>query len=330
MAALSTLSLTLADWVKRKDPDGSIAAIVELLNQDNEILDDMMWMEANNVTGHTTTVRTGIPTGTWRMLNYGVDPEKSRTAQITDSIGMLETHAKVDKALAELNGNSAEFMLSENAAFIEGMNQTMAQTIFYGNSSTDPEKFTGLAPRFNSLSAENADQIINAGGAGSDNLSIWLVGWGDKSCHGIFPKGSPMGLEQQDMGEDVVQDSGGREYRALRTWYAWKAGLTVRDWRYIVRIANVDVSNLTKDASGSSTDLVDNLTEALERIKNLNGVRPVFYANRTARSFLRRQVKNSNNVHLSLDQVAGKRVLSFDGVPFKLCEALTNTEAAVS
>ena len=50
--------------------------------------------------------------------------------QVTDSIGMLETYAEVDKSLADLNGNTDEFRLSEDRAFIEAMNQAMAQTLF--------------------------------------------------------------------------------------------------------------------------------------------------------------------------------------------------------
>ena len=183
MPTLSTTNPTLADVAARMAPDGKIdPQIVEMLNETNEILDDMTVIEANGFTEHKTTVRSGLPTGTWRKLNYGVQPEKSRTVQVKDSMGMLETYAEVDKALADLNGNSAAWRLSEDRAFIEGMNQTQASTLFYGDSSIDAEKFTGMTPRFNSLSAENGQNIIDAGGTGSDNASIWLMVWGRTPC----------------------------------------------------------------------------------------------------------------------------------------------------
>lgn len=172
------LALTLADWAKRQDPNSKQAKIVELLNQSNEILDDMVFSEGNLPTGHRTTVRTGLPSATWRLLNYGVQPSKSTTAQVTDTIGMLETYSEVDKKLADLNGNTSEFLLSEAQAFIESMNQQMAETLFYGDTSIHAQRFTGLSARFNDLSAKNAVNIIDAGGTGSNLTSIWLVVWG--------------------------------------------------------------------------------------------------------------------------------------------------------
>lgn len=330
MAELASTQLTMADWLKRLDPDGSVAAVVELLTEMNEILEDMVWVEANDKTSHTTTVRTGLPAVVWRLLNYGITKSKSRTAQVTDAIGMLEAEGQVDKDLAELNGLKASFMASENKAFIEAMMQEMAETIIYGNSGTAPAEFTGLAPRFNALSgSESADQILNAAGD-SDRTSVWLIGWDDSTIHGIFPKGSPTGLQVDDHGLQIVQDADGNDYRAYINWYQWKAGLTVRDYRYVVRIANIDSAALTKDATSGSADLVDLMIEATERMQSLSGVRPAFYCNRVVRSFLRRQIKNDNNVRLTQDQVAGKRVMAFDDIPVRRLDAITNAETAVS
>lgn len=331
MAVLSTIHPTLLDVTKRLDPNGKIDTIAEILNETNPILEDMVWIEGNLPTGHRTTVRTGLPTPTWRKLYGGVQPTKSTTIQITDSTGMLEAYAEVDKALADLNGNTAAFRLSEDRAHIEGMNQEIAQTIFYGNEGSEPEAFTGLAPRFNSLSAKNGENIIqNAGIDGADNASIWLIVWGANTVHGIYPKGSKAGLSMDDKGQVTIEnvDGQGGRMEAYRTHYRWDAGLTVRDWRYIVRI-QYDQENLTKDAA-TGPDLVDLMADALERVPSLNMGRPVFYANRRALSFLRRQttaaVKNST---LTMETVAGKKVSHFDGIPVRRVDVLNNNEAAV-
>jgi len=330
MAVLSTTNPTLADVAKRYDADGKIDTIVELLSETNEVLDDMTFLEGNLPTGHRTTVRSGLPASTWRKLNYGVQPSKSTTVQITDTTGMLEAYAEVDKALADLNGNTASFRLSEDRAFLESMNQTMANTLFYGDTGTDPEKFMGLSARYNSTTAESGDNIIVGGGSGSDNTSIWLVCWGPNTCHGIYPKGSQAGLNHQDLGEVTLEDAANGKYQGYRTHYKWDIGMSVRDWRYIVRIPNIDVSNLTKDASGSSAALVDLMVQAVEKLPNVNLGRCVFYGNRTISSILRRQITNTSNVRLSMDEVAGKRVMSFDGIPFRRNDAILNDEALVS
>lgn len=330
MATLAVNALTLLDHAKRLDPDGAIADIVEILEQSNEILMDMSFIEGNLPIGHKTTIRSGLPAATWRQLNYGVQPTKSTTVQITDSIGMLENYSQVDKSLADLNGNSAEFRMSEDMAFIEGMNQDFSSTLFYGNTATNPEKFMGLAPRFSSKSgAENGANVLLGGGAGSDNTSVWLIAWGANTIHGIYPKGSKAGIFSEDKGQQTVTDAAGGMYEAYRKHYKWDAGLVLRDWRYVVRIANISVGALTKNA-GTGADLIDLMAQALEQIQDLTKGKPVFYVNRTIKSFLRRQMMNKSNVQLTLQDVAGKSVMMFDGVPVRRCDKLLSTESTIA
>jgi hypothetical protein len=332
MATLSAVHPTLLDVTKRLDPDGKIDTIAELLAETNEIIEDMVWLEGNLPTGHRTTIRTGLPAPTWRKLYGGVQPTKSATAQVTDTCGMLEAYAEVDKALADLNGNTAAFRLSEDRAHIEGMNQEFTSTLFYGDESSEPEAFTGFGPRFNSQSAENGGNILTSAATpdNSDNTSLWLVVWGPNTVHGIYPKGSKAGLSMEDKGQVTVEsiDGAGGRMEAYRTHYRWDCGLSVRDWRYVVRI-NIDQEDLTKNA-GSGPDLIDLMTEAIERIPSLSMGRPAFYMNRTVRSFLRRQIMNKvASSTLTMEQVAGKHVTMFDGIPCRRVDAITNTESGI-
>ena len=329
MPTLATTNPTLADLSNRMTSDGGIdPQIVEMLTQTNEILEDMTFIEANGFTEHKTTIRSGLPAGTWRKLNYGVQPEKSRTVQVKDSLGMLETYAEVDKALADLNGNAAAWRMSEDRAFIEGLNQTMATTLFYGDTGTDPEKFTGLSARYADTTADNGRNIIKAGGVGADNTSVWLIVWGPNTCHGLYPKGSSAGLQSRDLGEQTLFDAQGGRYQGYRTHYKWDMGFTLRDWRYVLRIANIDISDLTKNGA-SGADLIDLMIQAQELIPNMGMGRAAFYCSRTIRSFLRRQILNKSNVNLTFDDVAGKKILAFDGVPVRKTDALLETEAVV-
>jgi len=331
MATIGSNALTLSDWSRRIEDDGKIATIVEILAQTNEILEDIMWVEGNLATGHKTTIRSGFPTLGWRRLNYGVQPSKSRTVQVVDSCGMLEGYSEIDKDLANLNGNTAEFRLSEDRAFLEKMMQDAATAFIYGNANTDPEQIMGLAPRYSSLSAENAENILDGGGTGSDNTSVWLVTWDALTCHGIFPKGKITGLQHKDLGEETLTDSQspGGLYQGYRSHYKWDMGLTLRDWRYVVRIPNIDVSDLSKDAS-TGADLIDLMVQAIELLPTQGLGRPVFYCNKTIKSYLRRQITNKDNVNLTFENVAGKHVLMFDGIPVKKVDAILNTEEAVS
>jgi hypothetical protein len=324
---------TLLDVTSRLDPNDKVSVIAELLTQRNEVLEDMVWIEGNLLTGHTTTVRTGIPMPTWRKLYGGVQPTKSTTARITDTCGMLENYGEVDKALADLNGNTAAFRLSENRPVLEGFNQEVAGSLFYANEETEPEAFTGLAPRFSSLAAPNGRNIVDAAGNTATMTSVYLIVWGPDTVHGIYPKGSKVGFQMADKGQVTIEnaDGNGGRMEAYRTHYRWDLGLTVRDWRYIVRIANIDLAALKKDPAAGGADLVDLLTIALERVEDLGSGRPAFYVSRTIREYLRRQmvtaVKSST---LQMSEIAGKQVLSFDGVPVRRTDQLLGNEARIT
>jgi hypothetical protein len=342
MATLSVQNPTLLDLARVTDPDGSIAAVAEILNETNEVLLDMTWIEGNLPTGHRTTTRTGIPTPTWRKLYGGVQPNKSTTVQVTDTTGMLEEYAEVDKALADLNGNTAAFRLQEDRPHIEGLNQEITDTLFYGDEDTEPEAFTGFAPRFANLTADqNSDNVLNGGGSGSDNASVWLVVWGPNTCHGIIPKGSQAGLQVTDKGQVTIEDasdgSNTGRMEAYRTHYRWDAGLTVRDWRYVVRICNIDKSLLTNvftsGAFSSGANLPDLMFQAMRLVPNLSLGRPAFYMSRDIATWVARQsaaVGNANAV--TMDTLSGdvKMTERFHGIPIRRCDSLSADEAALT
>jgi hypothetical protein len=293
---------------------------------------DMTWMEGNLTTGHRTSVRSGLPAPTWRKLYGGVQPTKSRAVQVTDTCGMLEDYAEVDKALVGMAGDPAAFRLQEDRPHIEGMNQEIADTLFYGDETSAPEEFTGFAPRYSDLSAENADNIIDAGGTGSDNASIWLICWSPMTCHGIVPKGSTAGLQSRDLGEVTIEDQDGNNGRmqAYRTHYRWDAGLTVRDWRYIVRICNIDRSLLTVDLT-TGADLNDLMHQAMTEIPNMSVGRCAWYMDKQTLSFLRRQTANAvSNSTLTTANVGGTWQTAWGGVPIRRCDALSINEARVT
>jgi len=346
MATYGSTALTYADWAKRMEDGYRVATIIELLSQTNEILEDMMVVEGNLPTGHKTTVRTGLPQATWRLLNQGVPNAKSTTAQIVDTCGNLETYAVIDKDIADLNGNTAEFRLSEVKAFLEGMSQQVASTLIYGNQYTNPERFTGFSPRYSTITAatsQTAANVLDAGGTGSTNTSIWLGVWGSDTCHATFPKGKITGLQHRDMGEWPVQDSTGNTYQAYRDHFKWEIGLVMRDWRYWTRISNIDVTQLT---GVSAANLINLIVRALYRLPTqpvsagtiqtsdtpevrANMGRTVIYCNRVIRTYLDLQAMNKTNVLLRIEEFDGKPVTTFRGIPVRTCDAILNNEARV-
>ena len=347
MATSGSTALTYADWARRVDDGMRIAMIIELLSQTNEVLDDMLVVEGNLPTGHKTTVRTGLPQATWRLLNQGVPNAKSTTAQITDTCGNLETYSVIDKDIADLNGNTAEFRLSEVKAFLEGMSQQIASTLIYGNQSVNPERFTGWAPRYSTLTAASSNtaaNVLSGGGAANTNTSIWIHVWGNDTAHATFPKGKITGLQHRDMGEWPVTDANGNTFQAYRDHFKWEIGMVGRDWRYAVRIANIDVTQLT---GVSAANLINLIVRGLYRMPTApsmatavqtsdtpevraNMGRVVIYCNRVIRTYLDLQAMNKTNVLLRLEEFNGKVVTTFRGIPVRTCDAILNNEAQVT
>jgi len=332
MATKSIIHPNMLDILNMSDPDGKIASIAEILNETNDVLDDMVWMEGNLPTGHKSTVRKGIPAGTWRKMYGGVQPTKSTAVAVTDTTGMLEAYAEIDKALADLNGNTNEYRLQQERAHIEGMGQQLATALFYGDETVNPEQFTGLSPRYNSLTgAENSDNVIGAGGSGSDNASIWLICWGHTTVTGIYPKGSKVGLQHENKGQVTIEniDGAGGRMEAYRSHYRHDVGLALLDWRFVVRICNIDKSNLTADAA-TGANLPELMFEATELLPNMNG-RCSWYMSRDVRTKVRQQATSgTKSSTLSIENVGGKRIMFSHDVPMARVDALSADEAAVT
>ena len=343
--------LSLMDAARRMDPEGDIDTIAELLSQANEFFKDMTWTESNLDVGHKVTIRTGLPSGTWRLPYAGVPFARSTTAQITEGLGFLSAISQIDKRVADLGGKLAQIRMTEDSAFLEGMSQQMATTFFYGNTNTVPSQFTGFSPRYATVAtatAANAQNCIDAGGTGSSNLSIWLVGWGDMTTFAIYPKGTKAGLQFEDRGDvQFGQDSAGNWFPAYTSYFEWNAGLVTKDWRYNVRIPNVDTTTGAQGLFGTTPpDLFYLMSKAVVRLPTLSkrvsgitetdapdepspGINPAFYTNRTGRESMDIQAIRDKNVLLKPTEYAGAPVVEFRGVPIRVADTLLNTESRV-
>ncbi len=331
MATVGNTYLTLADKFAQKEGNGSITkTIIELLNQSNEILDDAVVRECNSGSVHKTTVRNGLPDVEFRKFYQGVACQKGEYTQVTDGTGMLEVYSEVDKSLADLENDTAQFRLNEAQGFLEAMNNTLAENIFYGSKATNPAGFDGLAVRYGKLSNDKSSigyRVIDAGGTGSDNTSIWFVTWGDLHTHMLYPKGSKAGLQHEDKGAQTKTLSDGKMYEVYRDHFKWDVGLSVRDFRSTCRIANIDTSDLK---TSSAADLIGLMIQAYHRVNKFAKTgKTVIYCNDTIETFLHLQATNKNNVNLTIDNYAGKPIVTFLGIPIKTCDAILNTEAQV-
>lgn len=323
MAVLTSKYATLADVLSRLDEQGNIAPIAEVLNKALPILDDLGFIEANMTDGYLHTVRTGLPAPTWRKLYGGVQPTKSATAQVKDTCGNLEAYAEVDKDVADLNGNTAAWRLSEEAPQIEGMAQAVAETIFYGDTAENPERFMGIASRYNALDARkvpSARNVVSAGGT-SNLTSVYFIS--HDVFHGFYPKGSKAGLSQTDKGQVTVTKEDGSMYEAYRSHYKWQLGTTLDDWRGCARVCNIDTTNI------DGAKLIENMIKAKNQIEARYLSKVKIYVSREIMTALELAALNKSAQCLSIVEAAGQFKTAFFGLPIAVCDAISTAETQV-
>lgn len=351
MAIIGNNVDTLANWAKTRDPNGKTARIVELLTQSNEIINYMPWMEANDAMANRTTQRVSQPTAQTRQIGEAVPTSTSRVMQITEGLSIIEAWSEVDVKLADLSGDTNQYRFNMSKAFFQAMSQKFANLLFYGDTSQNPKDFNGYVSRYNALStsvSQSAKNVINAGGAGSDNTSLWLITLGDEGIGsmGLFPKGSPSGLQHMAFPAAPSTVVAGYPNQTLLTYkdqYTWDCGLTVPDWRYNVRICNIDVSNLNNQTAAANlinlmieadyqlpTQSMPPLTSGDPQNPILSGGARYWVCNRTVRQGLEQQMLDRVNPQLTMMDYFGRKVMSFRGYPFLNVDQISNAETLVS
>jgi hypothetical protein len=341
-------SLTLADLGRRMDPSGKIADMAELMSQSNSFLEMLPQVEGNLTTGHVVTVRTALPQGTFRRFNQGVSYTKSSAAQLTFGMAMLDAYSQIDKKLADLGGNTAANREKEDVAHMEGMAQQMCGVAIYGNAWTNPTQFSGIATYYSAIaSAQNGVNVFNCGGTGSSNTSIWLTGVGDQTMYATYPKGTKAGLTFENKGDIVpAYDSSQRRYEAYTSYFSHNMGLAIEDWRYQIRMANIDTTTAGL-AGPTPPDLFAIMSKAVVRLPTAGrmvsgitksdapdrvapAVRLVFHCDRSAREYMDIQAIRDKNVLLRPEDYAGRPIVNFRNIPIEVTDQILDTESTIT
>lgn len=335
MATIGNTYATLAHLLRTQTDGGEIADIIEVLRQSDHMLDDAPVQECNMGTRHLTTIRAGLPEPTWRKLYEGVQPGVGTETTVQESTGQMEAWSETDAKLVELAKNPQRFRMTKAEAHIQGMMLEAGRTVLYGDVALEPTKFTGLTARFSDSAAGNGAQLVDAGGVGSTNTSIWFVTWGADCASLLYPEGTRGGLSREDKGKQTKEVEGGKLYDVYREKFTWDIGMTVGDWRGISRIANIDTTKLGGDHTDDAYDgahLIDLMIDAYYKldVTNRPGGRTVVYTDRMTAANLHKQAMNGKNMNLTLEQADGRPVINFLGHPIRRMDALLATESAVT
>lgn len=342
MATIGNSFMGLADMYRSTDQHRNVVPVIEALNILNPLMEDAVMIEANQGTKHLSTIRTGLPAVAWGRLYQGIPQSKSTKQQVEDTTGFVEGLSTVDERLLEISKDPAALRMSEAESFLESMSQDVTTNFFYSDTATTPERFKGLGARYSQLGGQGAGaQIVDAGGTGNDNMSVWFVTWGDNQTSLIYPEGTQAGIRRQDMGRQRVYDDLNNPYYVKEEMFRQHVGVRVGDWRFNARVANISLAAV----QAGSLDLWKYLRQAYYKLQTRRNGRvgnggmvtagkTVMYANRTILEYLDALSTNSgtsdNRIRITNPKdIEGGEVVTYRNMPIRETDSLIQAEARV-
>ena len=324
--------------------NNEIIDVAEVLNETNDIISDAVIQRGNDITSHVVARRTALPAVSWVKVGNGWNATTGMLNQVRETMGMLKARYLCPEDVMRLQPNPAKFRMQQERAYIESMGQELANTLV-GNASAGalsptaapPEEFAGFQYRYNTLSTDTANYVINNGNtSGSDNTSIWFVQWGAGKVYLIHPRNTEGGgLKKQDKGlvfasgdNSVASTSASSPNPTNQLWayvteFSWDVGLCVEDTRCVKRLANID--------SVATETYTLNEDKIIQIRNNFKGNDPIMmYCNETVYTQLQILAKDKTNVHWTEQNPFGKPVMYFLDMPVRRCDAITNVEATLS
>lgn len=340
MAALGSRLVTLADVAKSKNKQ--IGKVAEVLVQENPMLNDIPYMEMNEGTIHKEDIRSALPAVYYRKANQAIPASKSTTEERTFTAAHFESKSQIDAAVAKRGGvdRIAYNRWNQAQGHIQAHAIEHASLTVYGSPVDSNRKTAGLFDIYSTLSASEptSNQVIDAGGSGSDNTSIALVHWGERSVFGVYPAGTMAGLQRIDRspgGKEIqiqATDSAGNpgSFWGFEEDFMIDHGLVVKDYRQAGRIANIDISALQD--GNAAADLIELMIALSYRIHTPSNGQGVWYVNRTIEAALHLQAltKVGAGAGLTFGNYQGEQVMMFLGRPVRRADAILNSEDQVT
>lgn len=342
MATKGSRYITFRDLLSGRTPNGFVDKdVVDLVAQENPVLQDVLWKQCNKGREDVVTIRSGMPEAVVRSFYEGWTGTKQSKKQVANACCRCSTGIEFDWALYEQDKDKAAFLADEQRAHSSTLGDKVASLLFYGEVANDPKGINGFATTFSKYGAVSGNTMVTddktaafycLNGGDSESVqarrSIFLVGWGAKSCHGIYPEGSSAGIKIDQLTTQYMPDGNGANLKMGLQEMNWEAGLNIRDFRYCGRICNINVA--TDPTANGATDITKLVRKLVTRAKS-TGVSQRLYCCRLvfeaiAEQFEKKTMANAVK-YADLEQ---KKEASLLGIPVSFCDCMNIDEAAVS
>ena len=299
--------------------------VANVLDEINPFVQDAPAQEAIDITSHVVARTTALPTASFIKVGNGWDSSLGVYSQSRESMAFIKARYQCPEDVMRLQPSPTKYRSQRERDAVEGLSQTFANALISGNTITTPERFNGLQIRYGALSTSRTSYVIGNGGTHVANVtSIWFVQWSPSKAYLIYPRGSAnVGINKKDEGRVFTDGDDSKKLWAYITEFAWDVGLCIEDTRSVKRLCNID------------TVLTDTYTvdedKIIQILNNFRGNDQIYmYGNETVQTQLDILAKDKGNVQYLPDSPWGKGILAFRGVPFKVCDAIIDTETVVA
>jgi hypothetical protein len=369
MSVISQNYYSFKDLALAMGKDMSAADVINMASRNKPILEDALALPCNDGTKHKTLIKKGLPTYVLKALYGGVPASRGNKMQVEDTCSVIASAAEIEVDYIDIFEKAEDkksARLEEASDHVEALGQGVETLVIYGNSATNPRAPRGLVQRYSSLTAENGKNIIHGAGtiAGGDSgkcTSVWFITWDSSTVHLIYPKGANAGVKQEDNGK-INKEGPEGTYFVYRDDFSWHVGVSLRDWRYVVRIAGINAEDLlafvnaqktfkyyasagnsvvanANVADGSGADVESLLISTADNIvglfklayyqhegRNQQKGKTFIYANTLVVASLDFMVDLGMPGFSKSEIENGGEVLKFRGIKIRECAAILNTE----
>lgn len=299
------------------------APSMENLVKKSGILATAPVIPSSHGTFHKYKILDELPTGSIRTIGGGVTAQVTKKTPIQLDLKEIYAVLEDDATIVEETGVEAYFR-EEMDPFTEGMGQTVAKLLIYGN---DPTFGAADGPQGLHQLAKASGNVIQQGGATGSRTTIFVVKYrpGRNGCgvvvnSKVIETGEIVKASLVNKGDKIVENVSGVQYPKYKmdfqSYFAFLSG------------SNFDVAAYTQlEDADTDRPTAGNMDASIDSVKG-TAADTFIYCSRTGKRLLG-QLKNSKLQLGNMDNDYKTRLDFWDGIPVVVDDNIRNDETTV-
>ena len=329
--------LTLSD-VAKMTHNQELVPMVDELTKPTTLFSWMGWKQASDAMRDVSGKVTELPKATWTGLDMGVKATKGNYTQKEEGLAIIESWASINEKTYAVSPHKEATRWENDRLHIQGLGMDAEEGLVYGNPAVDVNQPLGFIARFGKVTDHHrmASGVkydyctLSAGGTTANKQSsILVLARGIMGPTLLYPRYKEQnGLMYRHWGFENTKDENGGNIRRALSQFQITFGLSIRDTRTAIRIANVETTNST-----SIGNVRDAMFEAVAAIpKEYKNSIEVFTTSDVILALRKNYAGLVNPVTYDANGLGhnSRGDIMFDGIVFHECSSMLDTEAVVS